>query len=296
MLIQCKNNYFNIYIGLTSFYYYKGTSFKEVYLNLKLLTMKDAKKIFLPLIAGSLLIWSTFATNSVNWNWSISASWQADSNWNVSGQASVNWNVSSTNDNTTEENNTTDDNSTQETNSTSENNTINNDSIQRTNSNQADISAQNKTSWEVKSENPVNKVEKNKNKRKGFVRTIRWNLHKRIKNVREHMKKVRERTYKFVTKKLQKRIDVILENKLFKRIANLSQQKQELVLNKISKKVDKILNIINSKLEKKPNNRWLKVKKEILEYLKEKVDQKLSEINVSWSVSVDATINWVLWK
>ena len=267
------------------FYYYKGASLKEAYLNLKLLTMKDVKKIFLPLIASSLLIWSTFATNSVSWNWTVNISWQADNSWNVSGQTNVNWSVSSTSDNSEQKDETTNESNTKNDDSTDEN-----ESTQENNSNQTAMTAQGNVKWEVSSD------------RKGFhkrIKNVRESMkkeRKRIKNVRESMKKERKRIYKFVTKKLQKRIDTILENKLFKRIAKLSQQKQELVLNKISKKVDRVLNIINSRLEKNTNNRWLKVKKEILEYLKEKIDQKLAEIQVSWSVNIDTTINWVLWK
>ena len=288
--------------------------------------MKDTNKLLLTLIMGSLLVWSSFAANSGTWtndnseqadtttgttatndNWeqtNANDNWEqtnANDNWEQTN-ANDNWEQTNANDNWEQTN--ANDNWEQTNANDNWEQTNANDNWEQTNANDNWEQTNANDNWEqtnpigstAVTNSSVEKINKKKNIIKNFVNSTKRKIHNKVKNVREHIEKIRERTYQFVNQNLRNRIDVILENKLFKRIYKLSKDRQETILNKISTKVDKVLTLINNRVEKYPNNKWLKVKKEVLEYLKEKVDQRLSKIQGSWTVNVDSVINSIVWK
>ena len=107
---------------------------------------------------------------------------------------------------------------------------------------------------------------------------------KQKEQLKEQVKQQIQQNYTYLTQTLKQKIDTILNQRLFKRLENLSVEKQEAVLNKILTKVNTILERLQ---QKDTNNPRVKIKLEVLEYLKQTVQQKLDDIKSATSTETD---------
>ena len=95
--------------------------------------------------------------------------------------------------------------------------------------------------------------------------------------------------YRYIKGTVKDKVDGIIKTKLFDRISGLSPDKQETVLNRVLEKVNTMLAELEAKTTLTTRD---EIKKEVLEYLKEQIENYMAEL--TGTTTAENIVNEVL--